>query len=263
MRYVIGDIHGSFDRMQAVLRLADFDFNKDILYSVGDLCDRGPDCKKTLDWFCENKIKYPNNLEVVFGNHDVWLYQYLNSMIFDVPFEYSAYNCWLNNGARETIKALQGLPLDNLIRYKHLVGDLKPYIELEDCVIQHTPSEVGRLELNLENCVEQNLIDKVYDEGYFSRTMIYASEAIFGSSAEPRSWLKPNNKLLVVGHTPLVKSTVLPVPIYDKKYNFVCIDTGAFATMEEYAVDGCMTLLNLDTMQYFTSDGRTGILKDS
>ena len=260
MRYVIGDIHGCYDKMQAVLKLASFDFNKDILYSVGDLCDRGPDCKKVLDWFCENKTKYPNNLEIIFGNHDVWLYQYLNSMVFDVPFEYEAYSCWLNNGARETIKALQGLPLETLMHYKTIINEFKPYIELEDFVIQHTPSEVGRIELDLQNCIERNQLSKIYDEGYFSRRMIYVSKAIFGSSSDP--WkVEPAKKTLVVGHTPLVKSNELPVPIYDKELNFICVDTGAFATKERYGVEGCMTLLNLDTMQFFTSDNRTGVLK--
>lgn len=41
--YVVGDIHGCYSLLYTKLTQLGFDFSKDRLISVGDLCDRGPD----------------------------------------------------------------------------------------------------------------------------------------------------------------------------------------------------------------------------
>lgn len=48
--FAVGDIHGCFNRLQAVLDEIGFDPAKDRLFSVGDLVDRGPDSDQVLDW---------------------------------------------------------------------------------------------------------------------------------------------------------------------------------------------------------------------
>ncbi len=40
--YVVGDIHGMYDLLMQTLNKLEFDFNRDRLFSVGDLVDRGP-----------------------------------------------------------------------------------------------------------------------------------------------------------------------------------------------------------------------------
>jgi len=54
--FIVGDIHGHKDLLMEQLLYLGFDTNKDRLFSVGDLIDRGPnslDCLKLLDapWF--------------------------------------------------------------------------------------------------------------------------------------------------------------------------------------------------------------------
>jgi serine/threonine protein phosphatase 1 len=46
--YVIGDIHGQHSRLMNLLEDRGFDFEKDRLFCVGDLIDRGPDSAKVL-----------------------------------------------------------------------------------------------------------------------------------------------------------------------------------------------------------------------
>ena len=46
----VGDIHGYFALLQQALDSIDFDPERDRLFSVGDLTDRGPECAKALDW---------------------------------------------------------------------------------------------------------------------------------------------------------------------------------------------------------------------
>jgi len=54
--FVCGDLHGAYDRLMEFMAHVGFDKEKDRLFSVGDLVDRGPDsvkCLKLLDepWF--------------------------------------------------------------------------------------------------------------------------------------------------------------------------------------------------------------------
>lgn len=62
--FAVGDIHGHFTRLQAALDAAGFDPAIDRLFSVGDLVDRGPECRQVLEWL-DKPWFHP-----VRGNHD-------------------------------------------------------------------------------------------------------------------------------------------------------------------------------------------------
>ena len=54
--YVVGDVHGDYERLTDLLALIKFDKTVDRLFSVGDLIDRGPasaSCLELLNeaWF--------------------------------------------------------------------------------------------------------------------------------------------------------------------------------------------------------------------
>ena len=63
--YVVGDIQGCFDPFQHLLKKIDFNPDKDRLWSVGDLVNRGPDNLRTLRWFYAHR----DNVTMVLGNH--------------------------------------------------------------------------------------------------------------------------------------------------------------------------------------------------
>ena len=48
--FVIGDIHGCFTKLSALLGEIEFDESKDRLFSVGDLVDRGSESEKSIEW---------------------------------------------------------------------------------------------------------------------------------------------------------------------------------------------------------------------
>lgn len=62
--FVIGDIHGCFDAVRAILGDVKFDESKDRLFSVGDLVDRGPDSIEAIDWIAKPWF------HAVRGNHE-------------------------------------------------------------------------------------------------------------------------------------------------------------------------------------------------
>ncbi|WP_263263732.1 metallophosphoesterase [Pseudomonas sp. RIT-PI-S] len=51
--FVVGDVHGCFDRLQALLAKVGFDYGHDRLFCVGDLIDHGPLSHEVLDWLGE------------------------------------------------------------------------------------------------------------------------------------------------------------------------------------------------------------------
>lgn len=67
--YAIGDIQGCFEPLQTLLKKIDFNTDRDTLWLVGDLVNRGPASLETLR-FC---YTHRDNLVCVLGNHDLHL----------------------------------------------------------------------------------------------------------------------------------------------------------------------------------------------
>lgn len=62
--FVVGDIHGCFERLQYELDVIGFSETRDRLFSVGDLVDRGPSSEKSIDWIAKPWF------HAVRGNHE-------------------------------------------------------------------------------------------------------------------------------------------------------------------------------------------------
>lgn len=62
--FVVGDIHGCFDLLRAVMAEANFDKARDRLFSVGDLVDRGPSSHEAVEWIVQPWF------HAVRGNHE-------------------------------------------------------------------------------------------------------------------------------------------------------------------------------------------------
>jgi bis(5'-nucleosyl)-tetraphosphatase (symmetrical) len=67
--YVVGDIQGCLHPLKCLLRKVRFNADRDRLWSVGDIVNRGPKCLKTLRFLYDMR----DNLDLVLGNHDLHL----------------------------------------------------------------------------------------------------------------------------------------------------------------------------------------------
>jgi hypothetical protein len=91
--YAIGDVHGCYDTLMAMIKTIDLK-DEDILISCGDLVDRGPKIREVLDYF----LNRPNTY-VTKSNHDFAFQQY-------VLGQKTKYDFMLEQGLQETLDQL-------------------------------------------------------------------------------------------------------------------------------------------------------------
>ncbi len=71
--WVIGDVHGCWTTLRALLERLDVDPERDSLWLVGDLVNRGPDSAAVLRWAREREAAMGERFVVTLGNHDLHL----------------------------------------------------------------------------------------------------------------------------------------------------------------------------------------------
>ncbi len=188
--FAIGDIHGCYDQLKALVEKIPIDFFHDTLLFIGDYIDRGPHSAEVVDYLIKlkNRVK-----EVIFlkGNHEDMLDKFLNG---DDRFTY------LLNGGQQTLdsylkKPVQPesfpIPSDHVEFFK----SLRLYYETDEFIFVHAGLR-PRIPLETQNTedllwIRDNFISTKYDFG----------------------------KRVIFGHTPLKKPLVEP--------NKIGIDTGA------------------------------------
>ncbi|KZX58383.1 diadenosine tetraphosphatase [Halioglobus sp. HI00S01] len=67
--YVVGDIQGCLEPLKCLLQTVKFDPEVDVLWSAGDIVNRGPDCLGTMRFLYDMR----DSLVMVLGNHDLHL----------------------------------------------------------------------------------------------------------------------------------------------------------------------------------------------
>ena len=188
--FAIGDIHGSFDKLQDLMQKIPIDFENDTLVFIGDYIDRGPGSVEVVDYLLTLKRQVPG---IIFlkGNHEDMLEKYLDGTD---RFTY------LLNGGQNTLDSYLSktnrsdsfpIPADHMDFFK----SLKLYYETGSYIFVHAGL---RPKINLESQKTEDLL-WIRDKFIYSRYN-------FG-------------KPVVFGHTPLEKPLV--------ESNKIGIDTGA------------------------------------
>jgi serine/threonine protein phosphatase 1 len=91
---VIGDIHGCYAALEALAAYVPIR-DDDLLVTLGDYVDRGPDSREVLDWLIKRHAT--GMLVPVLGNHEI--------MMLDARDEPYLASEWLEVGGRETLQS--------------------------------------------------------------------------------------------------------------------------------------------------------------
>jgi serine/threonine protein phosphatase 1 len=188
--FAIGDIHGCYDRLKALMEKIPIDCSRDTLVFIGDYIDRGPHSVEVVDYLIYLKKRVP---EVIFlkGNHEDMLDKFITGAD---RFTY------LLNGGQQTLdsyltKPVQSeffpIPPDHMEFFK----SLRLFYETEEFIFVHAGLR-PRVPLKSQNT----------EDLLWIRNKFVSTKYDFG-------------KRVIFGHTPLKKPLVEP--------NKIGIDTGA------------------------------------
>jgi serine/threonine protein phosphatase 1 len=98
--FVVGDIHGCFDKLCALMDKIPINFKRDQLIFIGDYIDRGSSSLEVVDYLIDLKKKLPATIFLK-GNHEDMLENYLDG---------SDRFTYLLNGGQRTLDAYLNRP---------------------------------------------------------------------------------------------------------------------------------------------------------
>ena len=188
--FAVGDIHGCYEKLCALMDKLPIDMARDQLLFIGDYIDRGPSSIDVLDYLIDLKKRVPGTIFLK-GNHEDMLQKYLNG---------SDRFTYLLNSGQQTLDAYlrnkdvsQNYPVPST--HLDFLKSLHMYYQTENYIFVHAGL---REKVPLESQQETDLL-WIRDE------FIY-SDYDFGQR-------------VVFGHTPFKEPLVQP--------NKIGIDTGA------------------------------------
>ena len=188
--FVIGDIHGCYDKLRTLMDKIPVDLQQDKLIFIGDYIDRGSQSFKVMDYLVKLKMRHPG---IIFlkGNHESMFENYLTGVD---RFTY------LLNGGQETLDEYLQQPVhtgSSPVPKDHMdfIKSLVMYYETEDYIFVHAGL---RKKVPLEKQKSKDLL--------WIRNSFISTDYKFG-------------KRVIFGHTPFKK------PLVEK--NKIGIDTGA------------------------------------
>ena len=198
---VLGDIHGCFYTLKNLVDKIKNKYPGIIIYSVGDLIDRGN--------FSFEVIEYLQHENILFtpGNHDYMFYFYINYPASQMG------NAWLFNGSESTLQSYTGRE-DKIKEHLEIIGKAPLFLNLNDCFISHAGiSKYYRQKLPKNILSDVEFLDKVLREDFSE------SHSILWTRGE----LMNIGKLQVVGHTRRDEI------VFNKLSNTLYIDTSIYA----------------------------------
>ena len=222
--FVIGDIHGTHKALVQCLKRSRFDYARDRLIALGDVCDGYPDVKQCFDELL--KVK---NLDLILGNHDFWAREWATRGIKE--------EIWLSQGGESTVASYgdKGMPPAHV----ELLKNAHPWLERDNKLFVHGGFDPGKSlsEQSLETLIwDRNLINNAWKKYLRGEDCRYTQfEEIF------------------LGHTP-TQLFNWSEPL--KVCNIWDMDTGA-------GWAGKLTIMDVQTKEYWQSDPVQSLYPDA
>lgn len=236
--FVVGDIHGMFDALGALLERAGFDEGRDRLFSVGDLIDRGPGSREAVDW-----LRLPW-LHAVRGNHEQFLLDSGDPRVLGVWVNGNGGEWWLECGPaeREAFReACAALPI--ALEVETSSGRVG-VVHADAPRSNSWPDFVERLERGDPRAIQHALWsrERIFGARRRAGPMRRVLGAVTGADAAERVL---GVDLVICGHTPLSYCGDGPMPAFVEVGNVRFIDTGA-AYAQRGVDDARLTMVEIE-----------------
>ena len=216
-RFVVGDIHGGHKALLQCLERSGLDPKKDLLISLGDICDGWPEVDKVIEELLGIK-----HFKMILGNHDAWALRWMNDGWKGDE--------WVSQGGSATLESYQHdkerVPKIHLA----LLNEATPYLELDNKLFVHGDFNPS-LDMN-----KQDIQLLMWDRDLFA-------EAVRTNKTNP-DYRFGKWKDIFIGHTPSQMYKSLE-PIH--ACNVWGLDTGG-------GWSGKLTLMDIDSHEYWQSD---------
>ncbi|MGB8699511.1 MAG: metallophosphoesterase [Thermosynechococcaceae cyanobacterium] len=125
-RIIIGDVHGHYQGLQTLLALLDLG-DRDTLYFLGDLIDRGPESAQVVEFVRTHQ--YP----CLLGNHEQMMH--FAFLLSQNNANHFALEAWLSAGGRSTLESYTDLgQLEIDLAW---IATLPTYLDLGDLWLVH------------------------------------------------------------------------------------------------------------------------------
>ena len=180
--FAIGDIHGCYDKLRALMDKIPIDFASDTLIFMGDYIDRGPDSYEVVEYLVDLKTLFPG---IIFlkGNHEEMLEKYLSG---------GDRVTYLLNGGQQTLDSYfnqRRLSEDSPFPAEHLTffKSLQLYYETDDFIFAHAGL---RQRVSIE---KQKRTDLLWIREKFIYTKYnFGKKVIFGHTPFPKPLVESN-----------------------------------------------------------------------
>ena len=205
--FAIGDIHGTVDKLRALMEKIPIDYTSDLLVFIGDYIDRGPSSFEVVDYLVDLKKEHP---DIVFlkGNHEDMLQKYLAGTD---RFTY------LFNGGQQTLDSylkrenkseFSPIPSNHLEFYESLVL----YYQTEDYIFVHAGM---RANVPLKKQKPQELL--WIREDFIDSKFNFGTRVIFGHTP----FSEPLSRVAALVCAPS-QTTCLDFPSSNHKLSVLC-----------------------------------------
>lgn len=187
MNYAISDIHGCREEFEELLERIHFS-EKDTLYILGDVIDRGPDPVGVL-----RLMSLHENIIPILGNHEYMMLKVLPGLLEELRQDnieevltadrMYAYRLWMGDGGKRTIDAFRKLSAEDRDFYLEYVGDFSLFEKIR----------IGKQEYLLIHSLPA-------DFHHTHRLDYTVEEIIFDRPAFFEDWNQ--DMMFIIGHTP-------------------------------------------------------------